>query len=82
MSEQHGFLNDGNGHRSMGRLLALLAQLGGTLIIITGVVGFFVGLFGPMPDALGQAVAMAAVGAGIDIGAGALKNWAKHEERP
>ena len=76
-----GFLRDENGDRSMGRLLALMAQIGGSAIIVAGIVGFFAGVFMPMTDAIGQSVAMTAVGAGIDIGAQALKNWAKHEER-
>ena len=78
---QHGFLQDGDGHKSMGRLLALMAQVVGAVVVLAGLGVFVAAFLARYTEALGNAVALTGLGVGIEGAALAAKNWAKHEER-
>lgn len=78
---QYGYFQDGQGHKSMGRLLLFISQMAGVLVIVAGV-GVFVAAFVlRYGEALGHATALTGMGVGVEAGSVALKNWGKHEER-
>lgn len=78
--ERIGFFQDAPNSYSMGRLLAFLGQIGGTLTIVVGVALVVAAFVGGQYETIGSLVGLVALGTGIDIGSMAAKNWSKRLE--
>lgn len=58
MANTNSFFRDGDGKRSMGRLLGFVATMLGCLVAVGGLVGFFVGAEGSVEVVLYGVLAM------------------------
>ncbi len=75
-----GFLEYGPGMRSMGRLLALIITLNGSLAVVAGIGLLIAAIVTRQTEVVGPLIGLVGLGTGADIVAVIMKNWMKNIE--